>query len=265
MSRVAVRAPEELKIMRQAGAIVAETLALLSERTVPGITTKDLDELARQEVSRRGARPSFPDVMHPDLGTPFPGAICTSVNDEIVHGIPSDRVLEDGDIVSIDLGVLYRGFHADSATTAWAGRLSLEARRLMEGTQEALTRGIDQVQPGRRLQDISVAIESYAAAKGLSVVRQYVGHGIGRSMHEPPQVPNYRTTKKGPILRPGWALAIEPMLNLGGEATRVLDDKWTVATADGSLSAHFEHTVAVTRRGHWILTVPDGTANGNVR
>ncbi len=246
--------------MRKAGSIVGDTLAMLAERVKPGIRTKDLDEWARQEVAKQGGRPSFPEVIHPELGTPFPGAICVSVNDEIVHGIPSDRVLVDGDVVSIDLGVIYQGFHADSATTVPVGTVSRDAAKLLSGTQEALRRGIERVQPGRGLYEVSSAIDQYATSKGLGIVRQYVGHGIGRSMHEPPQIPNYRMSSRGPLLRPGWALAIEPMLNLGSGETQVRPDRWTVATADGSLSAHFEHTVAVTPKGRWILTLPNGAA-----
>lgn len=257
-AQVPVRDRSELGTMRRAGAIVGDTLSFLREKVMPGITTRDLDEWARREISRQGARPSFPEVVHPELDTPFPGAICTSVNDEIVHGIPSDRVLQEGDIVSIDLGVIYQGFHGDSATTVAVGNVSTEATRLLEGTEEALRRGIERVQPGRGLYEISEAIDQYATAKGLGIVRQYVGHGIGREMHQPPQVPNYRMHSRGPILKPGWALAIEPMLNLGSGDTRVLDDRWTVVTADGSLSAHFEHTVAVTDKGRRILTLPDG-------
>ena len=218
-SAIAIRSPDELDVMRRAGAIVADTLALLSEQVSPGVTTKDLDRLAREEVARLGARPSFPEVRHPKLGTLFPAAICTSVNDEVVHGIPSNRALHEGDIVSIDLGVIYQSFHADSATTVPVGAVSPSVLRLLEGTQEALKRGIEQVRPGQGLYDISSAIDRYATAKGLGIVQQYVGHGIGREMHQPPQVPNHRMNTRGPLLRRGWALAIEPMLTLGSAET----------------------------------------------
>jgi methionyl aminopeptidase len=254
-----------LKLMRKAGAIVGNTLAMLSERVKPGVRTADLDEWARESLSRSGAVASFPEVIHPELGTPFPGAICTSVNDEIVHGIPSDRVLNEGDIVSIDLGAIYEGFHGDSAVTVAVGAVSAGAQKLLDGTREALRRGIERVGPERPLYDVSAAIDKYATSKGLGIVRQYVGHGIGRSMHEAPQIPNYHMHTPGPAMKPGWALAIEPMLNLGSEDTRVLPDRWTVATADGSLSAHFEHTVAVTARGHQIMTLPDESRPGDVR
>lgn len=262
---VAIRGRAELEAMRRAGVVVGETLAVLAKHVKPGITTGHLDRWAREQIERMGGRPSFPEVLHPTLGTPFPGAICTSVNDEIVHGIPSDRVLNEGDIVSIDLGVICDGFHADSATTVAVGAVSAGARKLLENTREALKRGIEQVKPDHGLYDISLAIDRYASAKGLGIVRQYVGHGIGTEMHEPPQIPNYRMHSKGPPLKPGWVLAIEPMLNVGAADTRVLEDGWTVATADGSLSAHFEHTVAVTRKGRWILTLPDVESNGNMQ
>ncbi len=252
--------------MRRAGAIVADTLAFLQAKVRPGISTKDLDDWARQEIHRLGGRPSFPDVVHPRLGTHYPGAICTSVNDEIVHGIPSpDRILVEGDIVGVDVGVIYRGLHADSAATFPVGKIAVQTQKLLDVTQEALRLGIERVQPGGRLYEVGAAIERYADSKGLTVVKQYVGHGIGREMHQPPQVPNHQQDKRSPIMRPGWGLAIEPMLNLGGEDTKVLSDGWTVATLDGSISAHFEHTVAVTPKGPWILTMPDGATNGNMR
>jgi methionyl aminopeptidase len=262
--KIPLRTREELKLMRHAGMIVGNTLAMLRERVAPGITTGQLDAWAREAVERYKGFPSFLQVEHPRTHIPFPGAICTSVNDEIVHGIPGTRVLQEGDIVSIDLGVVYKGYHADAAITVPVGRISDEAQRLIEVTEEALRRGIARVRPGNRLYDISEAIDSYATAKGVSIVRQYVGHGIGRSMWEPPQVPNFRMNARGPVLWPGMVLAIEPMLNLGGEETEVLPDQWTVVTADHSLSAHFEHTVAVTETGHQILTLPGDLGDGNV-
>lgn len=260
MSQVPVHSDEDLDAMRHAGVIAGNTLGLIARSIRPGVTTSELDGIARQSIEAAGAIPSFPLEFHPTLGTAFPGVICTSVNEEIVHGIPSDRRLVEGDIVSVDIGTIYDGFHADAAKTFGVGNISREAQRLLEVTEEALRRGIERVRPGGRLYDISEAIDRYATGKGLGIVRQYVGHGIGRTMHEAPQIPNYRMHTPGPELHPGWALAIEPMLNLGSEKTRVLPDGWTVVTADGSLSAHFEHTVAVTSKSRMILTLGDDSA-----
>lgn len=251
--------------MRRAGAIVGNTLAYLRERVVPGVTTGELDAWAQDEIRRQGGKPSFLGQLHPISKIPFPGVICTSVNDQIVHGIPGDYVLREGDIVSIDAGVIYEEYHADAAITVAVGPVSAAAQRLLDVTEESLRRGIERVRPGNGLYEISAAIGTYAAGKGFGIVRQYCGHGVGRSLWEPPQVPNYPMASRGPSLRPGMVLAIEPMLNAGSEDTIVLPDEWTVATADGSASAHFEHTVAVTERGHAILTLPDAQDGVHVR
>ena len=235
--------------MRKAGRIVAETLALLQQKIRPGITTAELDALAESAATRHGAVPSFKGYHG------YPASLCVSINEEVVHGIPSPRrVLQEGEIVSLDYGVIFKGYHGDSAITVPVGKVSPVARRLIEVTEGALYAGIAQARAGRRLGDISWAIQSYVEGEGFSVVRQYVGHGIGRQMHEEPQVPNFGPPGRGRHLRPGTTLALEPMVNVGGYLTTVLDDDWTVATEDGSLSAHFEHTIAVTEGDPEILT-----------
>jgi len=230
---------------------VAEVLALVSEAVKPGASTLDLDRIAYEEVVRRGATPAF-------LGyRGYPASICASVNSEIVHGIPrADRILREGDIVSLDFGAVYKGYVGDSAVTVPVGHVSARARLLLKTTEEALAIGIQKVRAGRHLGDIGAAIQRHVEARGLSVVRKYVGHGIGERMHEPPEVPNFGEPDKGLVLAPGLVLAIEPMVNLGTWETRELDDGWTVVTADGKLSAHFEHTVAVTEDGPAVLTLP---------
>ena len=236
--------------MRGAGRIVSETLARLRDAIRPGITTAELDAVAEQSISAAGASPSFKGYRG------FPASICTSPNDMIVHGIPDETTLHAGDIISLDVGAFYRGFHADSAWTFPVGDVAEEASQLLKVTEEALSAAIAECHPGNRVGDIGYAVEQVAHAAGVSVVREYVGHGVGRSLHEEPQVPNYGPPGRREPLAPGMTLAIEPMLNLGGPETRVLDDGWGVVTADGSLSAHFEHTVAVTADGHEILTKP---------
>ncbi len=237
--------------MREADNIVADTLLMLSDHARPGVTTRELDDLATEYIRGRGAMPSFPLVQ-------FDGTTCISVNNEIVHGIPGKRVLRDGDIVSLDLGVIYRGWHGDAAITVPVGRISAEAQRLLDVTARSLALAIAQVRPGGHLHDIGGAVEDYIASERMGLVRKYVGHGIGRDMHEEPQVYNYRPAKggRGPVLRAGMVLAIEPMVNLGKDDTVTLGDKWTVVTKDGSLSAHFEHSVAVTAQGFEILSRP---------
>ncbi len=240
--------------MREAGALVAEILEMLASAVRPGITTAELDALAERELKRHGATSNFKGY-HGELY--FPGTICASVNEEVVHGIPGPRVLKEGDIISIDFGAVYKGWNGDAAITVPVGKVSPEAERLLQVTQEALRRGIAQARAGNRVQDIGRAIQRYVEGEGFSVVRQYVGHGIGRQMHEEPQVPNYVDPyQKNPVLLPGMVIAIEPMVNVGKAATRVLPDKWTVVTADGRLSAHFEHTVAITEGAPDILTLP---------
>ena len=234
--------------MRQAGTVVAQTKARMMEALQPGISTQELDSIAAQEIRRLGAKPSFKGYLG------FPATICVSINEQIVHGIPSDRVIQDGDVVSLDVGAIVGGFHGDSAFTVGVGDASEEAQRLIEATKESLRLGIAEARAGGRVGDISAAVQGYAEASGCSVVRQYVGHGIGRAMHEDPQVPNYGVPGRGPLLREGMALAIEPMLNIGGWEAVQLDDGWTVVTADGSLSAHFEDTIAITEMGTEVLT-----------
>lgn len=243
---------DQIATMRRAGAIVATILERLREAAKPGVTTKDLDRIAAEGIKAAGARSSF-------LGyRGYPAVLCVSVNHEIVHGIPSaKRVLRDGDIVGLDFGVIVNGYHADSAITVPVGTVSEAADRLVRVTREALEKGIEQARPGNRLVDIGGAIQDHVEAAGFSVVRDFVGHGIGQALHEEPQVPNYRIEgSPGRRLAEGLVLAIEPMVNAGGPEVRVLDDGWTAVTRDGSLSAHFEHTVAVTPEGPVVLTRP---------
>ena len=259
---ITIKSSKELELMRQAGEVVAKTKARLLEAMRPGVTTRELDRIAEDEVSRLGAVPSFKGYSGV-AATPFPATICVSLNEEIVHGIPGDRVLREGDVVSVDVGAIVGGFHGDSAFTVGVGAVSEEAQRLMDATKNALDVGIAQARAGARVSDISAAVQTYAEGLGYSVVRQYVGHGIGRSLHEEPQVPNYGTPGRGPLLRTGMTIAIEPMLNVGGWETRQLDDGWTVVTADGSLSAHFEDTVAITEDSVEVLTSPDVSVKGS--
>lgn len=246
---IVLKSTRELEAMRRAGTIVARVLGEIEEKLQPGQTTADVDELAERTVTKLGAKASFKGLYG------FPGSVCISVNEEIVHGIPSKkRVLNEGDIVSLDFGAILDGLHADAAVTLPVGRVGDEAQRLLSCCRTALNRGIAQARAGRRLGDISWAIQSYGELKGYGIVRQYVGHGVGRSLHEEPQVPNYGQPGRGVPLRAGMTLAIEPMLNVGTERTAVLDDKWTVITEDRKLSAHFEHTIAITDGEPLILT-----------
>jgi methionyl aminopeptidase len=247
---ITIKSPREIETMAAAGRIVAETLALIGKSVRADITTEDLDRLAEDFIrSHPGAQPSFKGLYD------FPATLCTSINQEIVHGIPSHkRVLHDGDIVSIDVGVWVEGLHADSAATFPVGDIKPEVSRLLEVTQSALAAGVAQARAGNHVGDIGHAVQQVAEQAGYSVVRELVGHGIGASFHEEPQVPNYGKPKRGPRLVQGMTIAIEPMINVGGSGIRTLDDKWTVVTQDGSLSAHFEHTVAITDNGPRILT-----------
>ncbi len=247
---VTLKSPREIELMARAGAIVAGTLELVGGLIRPGISTEALDSAAEEFIrSHPGATPSFKGLYG------FPKSLCISINDEIVHGIPSPkRILRDGNIVSVDVGVFLNGFHADSAATFPVGEISPEAQRLLEVTREALSAGIAEARSGNHVGDIGHAIQTVAEAAGFGVVRELVGHGVGQRMHEDPQVPNHGQPRRGPRLQIGMTLALEPMITAGDYATRMLDDKWTVVTADGSLSAHFEHTVAITREGPRILT-----------
>ncbi|MFM9281626.1 type I methionyl aminopeptidase [Paenibacillus jiagnxiensis] len=238
----------ELSFMREAGRIVAECHSLLAEHIEPGITTGELDHIADQYIRSQGAVPSFKGYNG------FPASICASVNEQLVHGFPGSRTLHDGDIVTFDIGAQYRGYHGDSAWTYPVGSISPDARRLLDVTEGALVAGLALVKPDVRLFTISHAIQKYIEDAGFSVVREYVGHGIGAKLHEEPQIPNYGIPDRGPGLKPGMVLAIEPMVNAGARHVRTLEDNWTVVTVDGSLCAHFEHTVAVTPDGMEIFT-----------
>lgn len=249
---ITMKTPADFEKMAVAGATVAEVLRRVQEAAAPGVTPKDLDGLAAEIMRERDCRPSF-------LGYHgYPAHICTSPNEVIVHGIPDDRPLREGDILSVDAGAIYEGFHGDAAITFPVGEVDPEVEKLLRVTEEALWAGIEQVRTGGRLGDVGHAIETVAEGAGFSVVREYVGHGIGRQMHEEPQVPNYGEPGRGMKLRTGMAICIEPMVNMGRAETRLLDDGWTVVTADGSLSAHFEHTVGLTPEGPVVLTDPNG-------
>ncbi len=246
---IIIKSDREIAIMRQAGRIVATILGVLSEQVGPGMKTKELDVIAARELERLGAKPSFKGYRG------FPANLCVSVNDEIVHGIPGERVLDEGDIVSLDLGAILKGFQGDAAVTVGVGEISSQAEQLMETTEGALKASIAVAYPGARLGDISAAIQNYAESRGCSVVREYTGHGIGREMHEEPQIPNFGSPGVGPVLKKGMTLALEPMVNVGGWRTRLGNDHWVVFTADGSLSAHFEHTIAITNDEPEVLTI----------
>lgn len=244
----------ELACMRRAGLIVAHALEVVKKLVAPGITTEELDRAAEDAIRGMGGVPSFKGYRG------FPSTICASVNEEIVHGFPGNRRLADGDIVSVDVGAIWDGYQGDAAITVAVGQIGADAQGLLEATQAALRAGIEATRLGNRLGDVSHAIEAVARAHGYDVIREYGGHGIGSEMHEPPRIPNWGSPGRGGRLKEGMTLALEPMLTLGGSDTRVLDDGWTVVTADGSLSGHFEHTVAVTKNGAEILTrIPNGS------
>jgi len=246
---ITLKSPAEIAKMRQAGRVVAEMLEACAVAARPGITTDDLDKVAREVLSRRKAKSNFLNYHG------YPAVICTSPNDVIVHGIPGTYRLEDGDIISIDCGAIIDGWHGDAARTIPVGEISEEARKLLLVTEESLWAGIQHVRKEARLSDIGHAVQTVAEGAGFSVVREYVGHGIGRAMHEEPQVPNYGDPGKGMKLKVGHVLAVEPMVNFGSPETQLNDDGWTVVTADGMLSAHFEHSIAVTENGPEVLTV----------
>lgn len=248
---IVCKSPAEIARMRAANELVADVLEALGAMVAPGVSTADLDYEAERRVRAGGAEPAFKGYRG------FPATLCTSLNSQVVHGIPSKKtILEDGDIVSIDIGVKLDGFYGDSAATYPVGAVSEEALTLMRVTRESLARGIAEVRVGGRISDIGHAVQSHVEAHGFSVVREFVGHGVGASLHEEPQVPNYGPRGRGPRLLEGMVIAIEPMVNAGKPAVRVLDDGWTAVTKDGSLSAHFEHTVAVTAAGPLVLTLP---------
>ena len=245
---VTLKTADQIAKMREAGAVVAAMLSATRAAVQPGVTTLELDRIAADVLKRAGAESSFLGYYG------YPNTICTSVNDQIVHGIPSRRKLKEGDIIGIDAGAIIDGWHADAAITVPVGQVSAEARKLITVTEQALQKGIAAARVGNRLGDIGAAVQQYVEAQGFSVVRNYVGHGIGRAMHEEPQVPNYGTAERGKDIKDGLCIAIEPMVNVGGIATKVLEDQWTVVTGDGSLSAHFEHTLACLPGGTVVLT-----------
>ncbi|MBI3978979.1 MAG: type I methionyl aminopeptidase [Chloroflexi bacterium] len=247
---IILKSRQEIALMRDAGRLLAEVCGLLVAKVRPGITTEDLDRHVERLIRERGAIPSFKGYRG------YPASVCVSVNEQVVHGIPGKRILREGDIVGLDLGLIHRAYQADMAVTVGVGQIAPEAQRLIDATAGALQAGIDAAREGNHVGDIGAAIQQHAEAHGYSVVREYVGHGIGRQMHEDPQVPNYGRPGQGPKLRRGIVLALEPMVNMGDWRTRVEPDQWTVVTLDGSLSAHFEHTIALTDDGTQILTRP---------
>ena len=244
-----IKSDTELEYMRSAGKVVADTLAMIEKVIKPGITTAEIDKLAEEFILSQGAIPSFKGYGG------FPGSVCASVNDVVIHGIPNDTVLVEGDIISIDCGAILNGYHGDAAQTFPVGNISKEAQHLIDVTKESFFKGIEKAVVGNRLTDISAAIQKYAEGFGYSVVRDFVGHGIGTSMHEDPQVPNYGTAGRGPKLVHGVVLAIEPMINMGNYKVKIRPDGWTVVTSDGKLSAHYENTIAITNDGVEILTL----------
>jgi len=247
---IILKSQDEITIMREAGHILGEVRELLVERLRPGLVEKELDEIARAEFKKRKVTPAFLGYQG------YPATVCVSINDEIVHGIPGDREIADGDVVSLDIGCVHRGFVADSAVTVGVGDVAPEARRLIDVTRESLKRGIAAARAGAHIGAIGAAIQTYVEGEGFSVVREYVGHGVGRQMHEDPQVPNYGSPDAGPLLKEGMVIAIEPMVNMGDWHTKKDPDDWTVRTLDGSLSAHFEHTLAIRDGEAEVLTIP---------
>jgi len=245
-----IKTPKEIEIMRQSNCLAAQVLQKLREAIKPGVATKELDQMAERLIRAAGAAPAFKGYRG------YPATVCVSINEEVVHGIPGHRRLKQGEIVSLDVGVFLNEYYGDAAITVPVGTVSEEAARLLEVAQQALAKGIEQAKDGNRLLDISFAIQSWAESHGFSVVRDFVGHGIGRNLHEDPQVPNFGPPHHGPRLRPGMVLAIEPMINVGTWEVKVLDDGWTVVTADRRLSAHFEHTIAITEKEADILSLP---------
>jgi methionyl aminopeptidase len=250
---IVLKGPEEIEIMRAANVIVAEVLAELRAAVRPGVTTGDLDRIAEELTRKKGAIPAFKGYSV--AGRVYPASLCASINEEVVHGIPSaSRTLREGDIIGLDYGVLYRGYYGDSAVTVPVGTVTPEAEALMRATREALEAGIEAARPGRRLGDVSSAIQTHAESRSFSVVRDFVGHGIGKRLHEDPQIPNFGQADRGIRLREGMVLAIEPMLNVGGPEVELKEDGWTAITSDGSLSAHFEHSIAIVEGGPYVLS-----------
>jgi len=249
---ISLKSAREVEIMRRANVIVAEILEALKKKVAPGVTTLELDALAEELTYKKKAQPAFKGYTM--VGRTYPRSLCTSINEEIVHGIPSERELKEGDVVGLDFGVICEGFYGDAAVTVGVGKVSEEARRLMQVTEEALYKGIEQLREGNRLGDLSAEIQKTVEDAGYSVVRVFVGHGIGKKLHEEPPVPNYGERDRGLRLREGMVLAIEPMVNAGGCDVEIKEDGWTAVTKDGSLAAHFEHSVAITKDGPYILS-----------
>jgi methionyl aminopeptidase len=248
---IVLKSARELALMRRGGRILAAVMDRLPAIVRPGVTTHDIDEEVEALIRQRGARPAFKGYRG------FPATVCTSINEEVVHGIPSrSRRLQEGDIIGLDLGCIVEGYYADCALTLALGPVPPRVQELLDVTRESLEAAIGQCRPGRRLSDVSHAVQSHVEAHGFNVVRQFVGHGIGRQLHEDPQVPNFGEPGRGPVLKPGMVLAIEPMVTMGGFEVRILEDQWTAVTVDGSLSAHFEHTIAITDDGPEVLTAP---------
>ena len=246
---IIIKSDREITLMRRAGKVVAAVLKILVEQVRPGMETKELDVIAAREIERLGAKPSFKGYRG------YPANLCVSINDEVVHGIPGERVLQEGDIVSLDVGAIYMGFQGDAAVTVGVGEISSQAKELIKATEGALKAGIAAARPEARLGDVSVAIQGYAESMGFSVIREYTGHGIGRNMHEEPLIANFGISGTGPVLKKGMTLALEPMVSVGDWHTRLDGDHWTVRTADGSLAAHFEHVIAITEAEPEVLTV----------
>lgn len=251
---IVIKNPREIEAMRAAGRINALVLEKIHDMLVPGVMTEELDQIAEEIIRKHGAKPAFKNYPGP---YPYPATITVSINEELVHGIPGKRKLREGDLVSIDCGTILDGFVADSAFTAGVGKISPEAQRLLEVTKQALYIGIEKMKPGNRVGDVSAAIQRHVEGHGYHVPREYTGHGVGRQMHEGPMVPNFGVPGRGLVLRPGMTIALEPMVLVGTHRTKVLPDQWTVVSADRSLTAHFEHTVAVTENGPVILTLPE--------
>ena len=253
---ITIKSKREIELMREAGRIVALAHKAVAEAIAPGVSTQDLDKIAEEVIVSNGATPSFKGYGG------FPASICASVNNVVIHGIPSNKIiLKNGDIISIDIGACYKGYHGDSAMTHGVGEVSEARKQLMQVTKDALLAGLEQAKPLNRLSDISHAIEQYVIKYGYTVVRDFTGHGLGRKLHEDPMIPNYGDAGHGPVLRPGMTLAIEPMVNAGKAAVRILADDWTTVTVDKSDSAHFEHSIVITEQGYEILTIEGGKLN----
>lgn len=247
-SSISIKTKEELAILREGGKILADIVHELKSSLSSGITTKEVDEIAERLIVSRNVIPAFKGYRG------FPGCVCLSVNHEVVHGIPGDRILKDGDIVSVDVGIIYKDYYSDTAMTVAVGTISPELQKLLDVTQDSLYRGIEEARVHNHLSDISAAIQTYVESNHFSIVKDFVGHGIGKNLHEDPEIPNYGPPHQGPVLKEGMVFAIEPMVNLGRWETKILEDGWTVSTADGKPSAHFEHTIAITEQGPEIFT-----------